>query len=176
MAIDPTIEGPLRKMLGHAIRHELDELAELILAEGETVYGTAATWCIVLSGYIAIDVSERWPAEGDLRAIASHASQSAANLPVTEDEIYTYLSRVVLGFESPLIVFADQEKAAMIPLFATADLLLSYGRQELDWSEYLDLIWDGIEVAEQTKPAALPALMYRVRSAAVHAAKQAQEA
>jgi hypothetical protein len=38
MPIDPKIEQPTRTMLGHAMRHKLEELAALIVAEGnETV-------------------------------------------------------------------------------------------------------------------------------------------
>ena len=38
MPIDPKIEQPTRKMLSHAMRHELEDLAALIAAEGnETV-------------------------------------------------------------------------------------------------------------------------------------------
>lgn len=35
MAIDPKVERPTRTMLGHAIRHELDELADVIQGLGD---------------------------------------------------------------------------------------------------------------------------------------------
>lgn len=54
-------------MLGHAMRHELEDLVALIAAEGnETMLGAIAL-CVLASGYIAIDVSGmRWPTEPDL--------------------------------------------------------------------------------------------------------------
>jgi hypothetical protein len=174
MAIDSRIEGPLRQMLGYAIGHELDSLASVIASQGGTVYGHAARWCIVLSGYVAIDAAEGWPTDDELHIIAGVAAKAPTGLPITEDAIYTYLSRVALGFEAPRAVFPDQETAAMTPLFATANLLLGYSRRDLSWQDYLDQILDGISVAEQTKSTALPALTYRIRSAAAHAAKQAR--
>ena len=73
MGIDPKIEQPTRKMLGHAIRHELDDLAAVVRSEkSETIVGSIPL-CVFASAHIAIDVSDRWPTDADLRQISEIA-------------------------------------------------------------------------------------------------------
>jgi hypothetical protein len=50
-----------------------------------------------------------------------------------------------------------------VPLFATANLLLSFCPHEKDWWEYLDQIWAAAETAGNTSLTVLPALMIRAR-------------
>jgi hypothetical protein len=160
MGIDPKIEQPTRKMLGYAIRHELDDLAALVRAVGSEALVSSLPLCLFASAYIAIDVSDRWPTDADLREIAKHASESATELDITEQEIYEYLSRVALGPQKLDDVFSI-EGLAMIPLFATANLLLTFSPGEKHWWEYLDQIWEAAETAERTSLTVLPALMLR---------------
>jgi hypothetical protein len=170
-AVARKTERPLRKMLGHAIRRELDDLDSLIQAS-EDQMPRAAELCALATAYTAIDVCERWPLDVDLCELARRAAQSMTRLPVTDDEIYTYLSRVVFGLEHLADVFTDQERADRVPLFTTASLLLSFCPGNLEWWKYLDQIWDAVETGGRTKSAVLPALMYRVRAEAAHAARQ----
>jgi hypothetical protein len=160
MGIDPKIEQSTRKMLGHAIRHELDDLATLVQVEGNDVLLGSIPLCLFVSGYIAIDVADGWPRDVDLREIAKLASESATELDITQQEIYEYLSRVALGPEKLDDVFSD-DGVATIPLFATANLLLSFRPREKHWWEFLDQIWDAAETAERTSLSVLPALMLR---------------
>jgi hypothetical protein len=162
MGIDPKVEQSTRKMLGHAIRHELDDLAAVVRAMGSEALVRSLPLCLFASAYIALDVSDRWPTDDDLREIAKHASESATELDITEQEIYEYLSRVALGPEKLDDVFSD-EGLATIPLFATANLLLTFSPGEKHWWEYLDQIWDAAEAAERTSLTVLPALMLRAR-------------
>ena len=162
MGIDPKVEQSTRKMLGHAIRHELDDLASVVRAMGSEALVSSLPLCQFASAYIAVDVSDRWPTDADLREIAKHASESATELDITEQEIYEYLSRVALGAEKLDDVFSD-EGLATIPLFATANLLLTFSPGEKHWWEYLDQIWDAAEAAERTSLTVLPALMIRAR-------------
>jgi len=163
MPIDPKIEQPTRTMLGHAMRHELEDLAALVAAEGnETVLG-AIGLCVLAAGYIAIDVSgTRWPTEPVLRKIAHNASDAATELNLEESDIYEYLSRVALGSEKLDDVFA-MPKAGMLPLLITANLLATFRPSEKHWWEYLDQIWDAADTAERTSLTVLPALMLRAR-------------
>ena len=108
MGIDPKIEQPTRTMLGHAIRHELDDLADVIRAVGNESFLGSIPLCLFASAYIAIDVSERWPTDADLREIAKRATKSATRLDISEQEIYEYLSRVALGSEKLDDVFSDE--------------------------------------------------------------------
>jgi hypothetical protein len=162
MGIDPKIEQPTRRMLGHAIRHELDELAAMIRSEKSDIIVGSIPLCVFASGYIAIDVSDRWPTDADLRQIAKNAAQSVTRLDISEQEIYQYLARVALGQGKLSDVFSD-EGLATVPLYATANLLLTFCPDEKEWWEYLDQIWDAAETADRTPLTALPALMLRAR-------------
>ena len=162
MGIDPKIEQPTRKMLGHAIRHELDDLAAAAEAEGSEVLLGSIPLCLFASAYIAIDVSDRWPTDADLREIAKNAAESVTRLDITQQEIYEYLSRVALGSEKLDDVFSV-EGLALVPLYATANLLLTFCPGDKEWWEYLDQIWDAADAAARTSLTVLPALMLRAR-------------
>jgi hypothetical protein len=162
MGIDTKVEQPTRAMLGHAMRHELEDLAALVGAAGDEVVASVIGLCVFASGYIAIDVCERWPTQRDLQEIAKSASKSATKLDLDESDIYEYLSRVVLGSEKLDDVFA-MPKAGTLPLLITANLLATFRPQEKHWWEYLDQIWDAAEVADRTSLSVLPALMLRAR-------------
>jgi hypothetical protein len=162
MGIDRKAEQATRTMLGHAIRHELDDLAAFMRSAGNDTLLHSLPLCLLASAYIAIDVSERWPTDADLREIAKHAAQSVTRLDIGEQEIYDYLSRVALGPEKLDDVFTE-EGIIPIPLYATANLLLKFRPEDKEWWEYLDQIWDAAETAERTPLTVLPALMLRAR-------------
>ena len=162
MVIDPKIEQPARTMLGHAIRHELGELAAVIQAVGSQAFAACIPLDVSASAYTAIDVSGRWPTDADLRDIAGRAAKSATRLDISEQEIYEYVSRVALGSQRLDEVFAD-EGVGTVPLYATANLLSKFAPAELDWWQYLDQIWDAAETAGRVSLSALPALMLRSR-------------
>jgi len=133
MGIDPKIEQPTRKLLGHAIRRELDDLAAQARAEGTEALMGAIPLCLLASAYIAIDVSDRWPTDADLRKIAANASKSATELDISEQEIYEYLSRVALGPEKLDDVFSV-EALATIPCPGRHARQRRTGRTYLDYS------------------------------------------
>lgn len=160
MAIDPRIEQPTRALLGHAMRHELDDLASQVSAVGDEVVAGAIGLCVFASGYVAVDVCERWPTEADLQEIAKSASKSATKLDLDDSDIYSYLSRVALGPEKLDDVFA-MPKAGVLPLLVTANLLATFRPRDKHWWEYLDQIWEAAETAERTSLTVLPALMLR---------------
>jgi hypothetical protein len=161
MGIDRKIEQTTRTMLGYAIRHELDALADTIQSVGnETFLGTIPL-CLLASAYVAIDVSGmRWPNDVVLRKIAANAAKSATGLDVSDEEIFQYLSRVALGSEKLDDVFSAGG-VATVPLYATANLLLTFCPRDKDWWEYLDQIWDAVGTAERTSLTVLPVLMLR---------------
>lgn len=90
------------------------------------------------------------------------AARSATKLDITEQEIYDYLSRIAFGSEKLDDVFPE-EAIVPIPLYATANLLLTFSPGEKHWWEYLDQVWDAAETAERTSLTVLPALMLRAR-------------
>lgn len=164
--IDPKIEQPTRMMLGHAIRHQVDDLADVIRAAGNETFTASIPLCVLASAYIAIDVSERWPTDADLHKIAKTAAGSVTRLDITQEEIYEYLSRVALGAEGLNDVFSLQ-RSGTIPLYATAKMLLAFCPRNKDWWEYLDQIWAATETAERISLFVLPALMIRAHKASL---------
>jgi hypothetical protein len=168
MGIDRKIEQTTRTMLGHAMRHELDALADTIQAVGNEAFLSTIPLYLLASAYVAIDVSGmRWPNDVVLRKIAGNASKSATGLDISDEEIFQYLSRVALGSEKLDDVFSA-EGIATVPLYATANLLLTFCPRDKDWWEYLDQIWEAAEVADRTVLTALPALMLRARKQSSH--------
>src|ERR1700749_3988571 len=122
MRIDPKIEQPTRTMLGHAIRDQLDSLADVIQAGGNKTFADSIPLCVFASAYIAINVSERWPTDADLQQIAKNAAESGATkLAISQQALYEYLARVALGPEGLDNVFS-RERSGTIPLYATATL------------------------------------------------------
>ena len=91
---------------------------------------------------------------------AKSAAESKTGLDITEQEIYEYLSLVALGTLRFDDVFSA-EGVTPIPLFATANLLLTFCPKEKHWWEYLDQMWDATEKADRTSLSVLPALMLR---------------
>jgi hypothetical protein len=168
MIVDPKVEQSARQMLGHAIRHELDELAALIRAVGDETFLAAIDLCVFAAGYIAIDVCERWPTDADLRDLARRAEQSVTQLDITKEQVYELVSRVALGNEMLNDIF-DVQGVGTIPLYTTANLLLKFHSREMKWWEYLDQIWNAVQATAALGPAELPALMLRVRKDAMRA-------
>jgi hypothetical protein len=162
MRIDPRVEAATRKMLGHAVRHELDELAAMILDVGNEVFFGSIPLCLLASSYIAIDVNGQWPADADLRQIAKTVWDSADRLDISRQRIYEFLSRVAFGPEKVEDVFST-EGIVTIPVYATAGLLVTFCPIEKHWWEYLDQIWDAVESADRMPISVLPALMLRAR-------------
>lgn len=159
MSVNPTVEAPTRKMLGQVLRGELDEFGSLVESIGSQMYESAVALCIQASGYIAVSAANGWPTDADITTMARHAATTKRS-QVTEQEISDYISRVVLKNESPLTVFDGSSKAAVIPVFSTAVLLVSFhGRYDDQW-QYLDAIWNAINAAENVDDAVVPAVIY----------------
>lgn len=159
MAIDPKIEAPTRKLLGHALSGELDDLYELIASIGPQDYEKVVALTATAAGYMAVDTARRWPSSADVKALARHAADTPG-AQVSEAEISEYLARVVIGNESPLVVFEGNEKAPLIPLFATAVMLVTFSGSYRDQWEYLDAIWNSLDAAEAVQASVAPAVTY----------------
>lgn len=167
MGIDQKARQPTRKLLGYAIRNELGVLTGSVETEGPDALLGSIPLCLVASAYIAVDASDRWPTDADLRGIAQQSAEAGTQLDIPEQEIYAYLSRVALGTEKPGDVFSAKG-LAMIPLFATANLLVTFCPREKAWGEYLDQIWDAADAAERASLTMLPALILRAHKEPAH--------
>ena len=69
---------------------------------------------------------------------------------------------MALGSEKLDDVFSIEE-LAVVPLYATANLLLTFCPDDKEWWEYLDQIWDAADTAERASLTVLPALILRAR-------------
>jgi hypothetical protein len=161
MPIEPEIEEKFRELVGHAIRNQVEEIARVIAEAGEKGTGRFLGLAVQSSAYITIHVSEGWPKDANLRGVARVASESAARLPITVDEIHAYLSRFVFGNEQLEVVFPEAEKQALIPLYTLANQLVAF-KPPLGkgWNAWLDVIEEALETAEKIAPLAAPAVAY----------------
>jgi hypothetical protein len=161
MPVEPKTEEPTRKMLGHAIRGEIPELGETITAAGDDAFRVSIALCILAAGYLAIDVSARWPTDADVREIARHSAATSSEYELSQQEVYEYISRAALGGELITDVFLEAEAAFLLPVLITGQLLVAFCPKDKEWWEYLDAIWNAINAAEATDLSVLPALMLR---------------
>jgi hypothetical protein len=162
MHIDRKIEEPTRQLLAHAIQAELPEVEAKIEAIGDETYAAGITLCMIAAGYIAVDVTGRWPTEADVREIARHTAASSTDYELREQDVYNYLSHGALGFKPIEEVFTDSEADYTLPVLITAQMLIAFRRGDnLGVWEYLDTVWNAVEAAEQADVSLLPALMLR---------------
>lgn len=160
MGIEPKAEESTRALLGHAIRGEWQDLANVAEDIGETRLLECLSLCLRIGGYIAIDISGRtWPTTADIREIAQRMATVELDFDLSEDDAHAYLTRSVLGFEPLTEVFPDREKLATVPIFTTAALLVSYRRHGTDWWDYLDQIENALETAAPLSEDVVPALL-----------------
>jgi hypothetical protein len=162
---DADIEEQTRKLLRHAMRGELEEMGRLAGSLGDERYLDCLRWCVFISGYIGVDVSERWPTDADLREIARHAAETTHKYELDASAVFDFLSRLVFGTETLDEAFPDAKVAATLPVVATARIIVSFRAPDPDkhWYEYLDDIWGGYSVAARLNRAVLPALMFSIR-------------
>jgi hypothetical protein len=174
MFIDPKTEDQARRMLGHIIRQEFDELENQLREIGEETFLRALALYIPVAGYIAVDVAGRWPTDADVGEIARHTADSARGFDLSQDAVTAFLSRVALGADRMADVFPSANNAVMLPLQVTGTLLLAFLPRGKHWWEYLDVIENALDTAEQADLSLLPALM--LRSHRVQAASAAANA
>jgi hypothetical protein len=178
MQIDPKVEEAARDLLGHAIRGEFAEFAAVIEAIGAPRFLEADSLCLRVAGYAAIDAcGHQWPTDTELHGLARRmAGLEDKGYELAEADAYGYLTWVVLGFRPLLDVFPDQAKAATVPFFATAALLVACRPGDRHWWEYLDLIEQALETAAPLPETIVPAvLLLSRRSRALSAVAPAQD-
>jgi hypothetical protein len=163
MVIYPKIEEPTREMLGHAIQGELSELSAKIDAVGDEIYGTGIALCLIAAGYIAVDLSERWPTDADIREIARHTAESSTDYELWRQDVYDFLARGALGFQPMGEVFPDPNSDYKLPVLITAQMLIAFNRNGMRVWDYLDTVWNAVEAAEHADLSLLPALVLRSR-------------
>lgn len=148
-------------MLGHGIRGELDDLVALMRTVGNEAYKKVIGLCVAAAEYVAVDVSGRWPTDGDLHQVARSTVKEETRLDLSEDDVYNYLSRTALNHEPLEEALGSMEKAASLPVLITGSMLVTFRPREKEWWEYLDQIWDAIEKAENLDESVVPAVQIR---------------
>jgi len=161
MVVDPKVEKPTRKMIGYVIRQEYDDLENEIRRIGNDTLLSAMELCIVVAGYIAIDSVSHWPIDAEVRGIAQHTAASARGFELSQDDVCAFLSRVALNGEPMPEVIPSAEVGILLPLQVASTLLLAFLPQGKHWWEYLDVIENALDAAEQADLSLLPALMLR---------------
>jgi hypothetical protein len=175
-APDAKARESLRKMLGHAMRGELEDLASLAKAAGDENHRLALGMCVVAARYIAFDVCTGMPAAVDLRSMARIIAEAETlaefreaggyvTFAVSESTVFGYLSRIAVGLEPDAKAFHPVD-ASTLPLFFTAAMLEVFHPRDRQWEEYLDQIWAAFSTAERVPLPVLPALMLRARGRA----------
>lgn len=161
--IDPKVEEPTRKMLGHAIRGETQDLSALILSVGTQRYRRVIELCLLASAYIAADASGRWPTGADVREIARLVHERGIAIKLDQDDVYDYLSGAALGFQSLPEALHSDMAAAILPVLVTGNMLFTFRPDGQKWWDYLDQIWGAYEKAEAVDVSVLPALQVRAK-------------
>jgi hypothetical protein len=161
--IDPKVEEPTRKMLGHAIRGEAQDLSALILSVGNERYRQAIGLCLLASAYIAADASGRWPTDADIKEIARLVHERGIEIKLDQADVYDYLSGAALGFNPLPEALGDDVAAAILPVLITGNMLFTFRPDSQKWWDYLDQIWSAYEKAEAVDVSVLPALQVRAK-------------
>ena len=161
--IDPEVERPAREMLGYAISGELDELDILIQSIGGDQHGRVLGMCLAAAAYVAVDVSERWPTDADLREIARLVEEHDVELLVDRVDVYHYLVDAALGFRRLSEALDGGTGNAAMPVLITASMLFTFCPNDLEWRTYLDQIWSAYDTAQNVELSVLPALQVRTQ-------------
>lgn len=161
MRIDAKTDKSARVMLGHAIQGELAELEAVIDSAGDEIYATIIGLCMLAAGYIAIDVSGRWPSDAAVQEIARRTSTDSTDYQLRQQDVHDYLSRGALGFKQIQEVFTETVQDYTLPVLITAQLLVRFCPKDNDLWGYLDRIWNAVEAADRADLSLLPALMLR---------------
>lgn len=164
MRIDPRVEQTTRDLLDHAMKGELAELPRIISAiDDDRIVQDCLKLCVMIAGYTAIEVcGSEWPNERSLRKISANTAEAAkSRFTLDEAEVYAFLERSALRFESLRDVFATQDDAVLTPFLITASMLVTYGPRDKSVWNYLDEIEEALEASAGLKASVLPAMVLR---------------
>lgn len=163
MRIDKAVEGPTRKMLGHAMRGELDALpATAATLGGDMRRQESLELCVLISGYVAVDVcGAQWPTDAAVRKLADDTAAATTAFPLDPSILYTYLARAALGFEPLDRVFPNRTEETFDPVLMTAALLMTHHPKTTDVWQYLNETEEALEAAVTAKRTLIPAMILR---------------
>lgn len=160
MRIDPKVEKPTRAILENAIRGNLDEIPRIAANAGDARFQECVGLCVMIAGYVTLDVlGPEWPTDAGLRKLAERLTQAKIDVDLEAPEVYDFLRKSALGFQSLDRVFSSGEEIAILPIMITAALLLAFHPRNQEIWEYLSDIEEAIETADSVKPSVYPAMI-----------------
>lgn len=160
MPIDSKVSDQFRVMLSFALQNRVEDFVSGISETGAARYETLLALAIGVTGHVVVETAERYPNDADLEKIAEVAARANTGLPIDADEIHAYLSKVVFGSDNVTGISEDPQKAAVIPMFALANIMIGFMPRGLDQWGWLDTIESSIEAMEKLNEAVLPTAVY----------------
>lgn len=163
--INAKVEKALREAMAHVAHAEAEQIEPSLamLDEGERT--EAVGLAVMVVGYVIVDAcGTQWPDSANVRQFTEDLAttgSTARRLHLDAEEVYTYLSRSVLGGLAPEDVFPDGAKATRLAVIVAEQATAVYSPKEMDWWVYLDRIESAIEVAWALDEAVLPAAVMR---------------
>lgn len=159
--INTKVEVALREALARVAHVEVDQITAPLEALDEAEHTEALGLAVMITGYVAVDAcGSQWPATASVRRIADALAtkgSTAKRLRLDTEEIYAYLSRVVLGPERIDEVIPDEPDFTRLPVIVAVQALAVYCPEEIEIWDYLDRIESAIEVALALPAPVLPA-------------------
>jgi hypothetical protein len=163
--INAKVEKALRGAMAHVAHAEADQIEPslAVLDQGERT--EALGLAMMVAGYVIVDAcGTQWPDDANVRQFAEDLATTgttARRLQLDAQEIYTYLSRSVLGGLAPEEVIPDAAEATRLAVIVAQRAVVGYSPKEMDWWAYLDQIETAIEVTWVLDASVLPAAVMR---------------
>jgi hypothetical protein len=163
--IDAKVEKALRQAMAHVAYAEADQIGPSLDVLDEEERTQAIGLAVMVAGYVIVDAcGTQWPDAANTRQFADDLAttgSTARRLDLDAEEIFTYLSRSVLGGEAPADVITDEARANELAVIVAQRAVVGYSPKETDWWVYLDRIESAIEVTWALDAALLPAAVLR---------------
>jgi hypothetical protein len=163
--INVNAEKALRAAIGSVPHVEEDQIPAPLDVLDERERAEALGLAIVVTCYVLVDAcGGHWPAQASVKRVAgalATGTTTAKRLHLDAEEIYAYLSRVVLGPEQMEDVIADEPAFTRLPVIVAGEALAVLSPKELGMWEYLDRIESAVEVASALDASVLPAVVMR---------------
>lgn len=163
--INAQAEKALREAMGHVARAELDQIEQSLAVLDETERSEAFGLAIMVACYVMIDAcGTQWPTDASTRKIAdglATVGTTADRLHLDAGQIYSYLSRVVLGTETIADVVPAEPMFTRLPVIVAQRAAVVYSPKGKSTWEYLDQIESAIEIASALEATVLPAVLMR---------------
>jgi len=163
--VNAKAEKALREAMGHVAHAEADKIEPSLAVLGEAERAEAFGLAIMIACYVMIDAcGTQWPTDASVRKLAEDLATTgttAQHLHLDTEQIYRYLSRVVLGTETIEDIVPDEPMFTRLPVIVAQRAVVGYAPKAMSTWDYLDQIESAIEVAWALDATVLPATVMR---------------